>query len=56
MTKQDKAQKLVGSWLLGCGGMVFVAVALGATGYYYVVYNTSTEILDKAIDLTSRKS
>ncbi|XP_014487980.1 PREDICTED: cytochrome c oxidase assembly protein COX15 homolog [Dinoponera quadriceps] len=27
--KKDKYEKIIGSWLLTCGGMVFVAVALG---------------------------
>ena len=28
-----KSQKIVGSWMLTCSGMVFIAVALGTTSY-----------------------
>lgn len=55
LSNQQNGQKLVGSWLLGCSGMVFGAVVLGGVSYYYFVYYTATEVLEKAIDATSRK-
>lgn len=33
----EKGRKAVGLWLLGCSGMVFVAVVLGATFYASLV-------------------
>lgn len=47
--------KLVGSWLIGCSGMVFAAVVLGGASYYYFVYYSVRTVLDKALDPTSKK-
>lgn len=53
--KQPNKDKLIGSWLLGCSGMVFAAVALGGAAYYYIVYYSVRTVLDKALDPTSKK-
>lgn len=47
--------RLVGSWLFGCCGMVFTAVVLGGATYYYVTYYSVETILDKALDPASKK-
>lgn len=53
---QDAANKdrLVGKWLLGCSGMVFAAVVLGGTAYYYVTYYSVRSVLKSALDPHSK--
>jgi len=52
--RNDKYDKLVGSWLLTCGGMVFVAVALG-TIIYFVYYYYICKIVKIIIEKTYGK-
>lgn len=49
-----KSNKIVGSWLLICSGMVFVAVALGI-GSYYLIYETVLEVIQEILDKTYGK-
>lgn len=53
--KDSSKDKLIGSWLLGCSGMVFAAVVLGGAAYYYIAYYSVQTVLDKALDPTSKK-
>lgn len=53
--EKPNKDKLIGSWLLGCSGMVFAAVVLGGSAYYYFTYYSITTVLDKALDPTSKK-
>lgn len=53
--KEGNKDKLIGNWLLGCGGMVFAAVVLGGASYYYFTYYSVCTVLDKALDPTSKK-
>lgn len=49
-TQCKKSKKLVGSWLLLCSGMVFVAVSLGTIFYFSlfeVIKNVLLEIIEK---------
>lgn len=49
-TECKKSNKIVGSWLLICSGMVFVAVSLGTISYFLtfeVIKNVLLEIIDK---------
>lgn len=46
----DKYRKVVGYWLLGCSGMVFVAVALGGIVYYSIC-----RVLETGLEKPSRK-
>lgn len=46
----DSSRKLVGYWLLGCGGLVFVAVALGGIVYYSIC-----NVLKVGLEKPSRK-
>lgn len=45
-----KPKKLVGYWLLGCSGMVFVAVVLGVTINYVVIYNSIVHVIEVALE------
>lgn len=47
----EKGKKYVGAWLLGCSGMVFVAVVLGA---YFVIYYSTTEVVSTALEEATR--
>jgi len=49
-----KRDKIVGSWLLTCGGMVFVAVALG-TLIYFVYYHYICVIMKSIVEKTYGK-
>lgn len=49
-----KAKKAVGYWLLGCSGMVFVAVVLGITIAYYILLVSICIVLDEVIKRTVR--
>lgn len=49
-----KSDKYVGSWLLICGGMVFVAVALGII-IYYIIYKEVIELMKEIIEKTYGK-
>lgn len=49
-----RAKKTVGYWLLGCSGMVFVAVVLGMTVCYYIVLLSICIVLDEIIKKTVR--
>lgn len=49
----EKGRKYVGAWLLGCSGMVFVAVVLGGLVYFMLYYST-TEVVSKALDEATR--
>lgn len=53
--KGPNKDKLIGSWLIGCSGMVFAAVVLGGAAYYYVTYYSVCTVLDKALDPASKK-
>lgn len=52
---QPNKDKLIGTWLVGCSGMVFAAVVLGAAAYYYFTYYCVRTVIDKALDPTSKK-
>ncbi|RLU14892.1 hypothetical protein DMN91_012779 [Ooceraea biroi] len=52
--ESNKYDKIVGSWLLTCGGMVFVAVALG-TLIYFVFYHYICRIMKIIVDKTYGK-
>lgn len=45
----SKPKKLVGYWLLGCSGMVFVAVALGVTLYYGIIFYSIAHVIEEAL-------
>lgn len=47
----NKGQKTVGYWLLGCSGMVLVAVVLGTT-VYFTVYIVICIVLEEIIKKT----
>lgn len=49
-----KGQKAVGWWLVGCSGMVFVAVVLGGTLIYGLIMLCVIIVLDKVIPRTIR--
>lgn len=49
-----KSEKLVGTWLFTCSGMVFVAVVLG-TLYYLVLYGYIRKIIQLIVDMTYGK-
>lgn len=53
---QPNKDKMIGGWLLGCSGMVFAAVVLGGSAYYYFTYYSVTTVLDKALDSTSKRN
>lgn len=54
ITKDGATKKVVGYWLLGCSGMVFVAVVLGGTVYYQVVGDSVEEVLEHVLYLTRK--
>lgn len=49
-----KSNKIIGSWLIVCSGMVFVAVALG-TLVYAIIYGSIKEIVEEIIKKTYGK-
>lgn len=49
-----KTNKIVGSWLLVCSGMVFVAVGLGI-GIYCFIYDQTLKIIKEIVDKTYGK-
>ena len=49
-----KSRKLVGSWLLTCSGMVFVAVVLG-TACYFIFYSYIRKVIQMILDITYGK-
>lgn len=46
----EKPKKLVGYWLLGCSGMVFVAVALGVILHYAIIYHSIVHVIELALE------
>lgn len=50
-----KPKKVVGYWLLGCSGMVFVAVILGVTIAYAVVLSCVCHVISLIIPMTKNK-
>lgn len=48
--KPSKSKKVVGYWLLGCAGMVFVAVTLGLALYYTVIFYSISQIINTALE------
>lgn len=51
---KEAGQKVVGWWLVGCSGMVFVAVVLGGTCVYGLIMLCLVIVLDKIIQRTVR--
>ena len=50
----SRNQKIVGSWLLTCSGMVFVAVILGTIGFLVIYFNIH-RIMKIIVDITFGK-
>lgn len=51
---KEVGKKAVGWWLVGCSGMVFVAVVLGGTVIYGLIMLCVIIVLDKIISRTVR--
>lgn len=52
--KNTKTKKIVGYWLLGSSGMVFVAVVLGAVSAYYGFLYCFYVVIEEIIKITIR--
>lgn len=48
----EKGKKIVGYWLLGCSGMVFVAVILGGTFAYAALIIAICSVLSSFLPIT----